>query len=134
MSTDLTEILAEHADQLNRGKSVDAEALLGKVADKKEELASLLTAAARAKRALKPVRPTMAFRNRLHDGLAMASHHRQAHQILVVKENESQWNWLIGAAALTSAAGLIALVWKVRSQKPVPVAQSCAISGSNLSN
>ena len=117
MSIDLmTEILAAHADQLNKSKSVQTDTFLAAFPGTHDELAPLLDVAARVKRTLKPVKPEPAFRTRLHDGLLMAAHHQQAHRILVEKRGQPQWGWLLGAAALGSAAGLIAVVWRARAQ------------------
>ncbi len=69
---------------------------------------------------LKPTALAPAFRARLRDGLVMVSRHR----VFVSKPNEPSWTWLIGAAAIGSAAGLIALAMRARtghksSQPPV---------------
>ncbi len=116
MSIDLTsEILAIHADELNKGEPVATDAFLAQFPDRREELAPLLEVAARVKRALKPVRPEPAFRSRLHDGLIMVASHQQAHRILIARHDEPQWGWLLGAAAIGSAAGIIALVLRARA-------------------
>ncbi|MBI4789168.1 MAG: hypothetical protein HY782_19220 [Chloroflexi bacterium] len=128
MSIDIvTEILAAHADQLNMGKPVAAGDFLAAFPNRQDDLVPLLDIASRVKRTLKPVKPEPAFRARLRDGLLMAAHHQQAHQILVEKRAEPRLGWLLGAAALGSAAGLIAVVWHARSQghkASVAVAQS----------
>lgn len=79
---------------------------------------ALMDIAARVERALLPVQPAPAFRARLHDGLTMAAQHRQVHQMLTAKRNEPTWGWIIGAAALGSAAGVIAVVLRSRTQTP----------------
>ncbi len=118
MSIDpITEILARHADQLNSGQPADLDALLSTLPEKREELEPLMDIATLVKRTLKPVKPAPAFRERLHDGLIMAATHQQAHRILVDKRDESQWRWLLGVAAIGSAAGLIAMVWRSRAQE-----------------
>jgi hypothetical protein len=118
MSVDpIAEILAAHADQLNSGEPVRKDVLLAALPGRHEEIESLLDVAARAKRALKPVHPSPSFRRRLHNGLLMAAHYRQGHQIFIEKRGEPQWGWLLGAAALGSAAGLIAVVWRSRAQE-----------------
>ncbi len=125
MSIDLTsEILAIHADQLNKGEPVATEVFLAPFPDRRDELAPLLDVAARVKRTLKPVKPATAFRSRLHDGLIMAASHQQAHRILIARHDEPQWGWLLGAAAIGSAAGLIALVLRARAGR----AQSPAVA------
>jgi hypothetical protein len=73
---------------------------------RRDNAASLLDVAKRAKRALYPVTPTPEFRARLHDGLRMAAHHHQAQVLLIRTRTQPRWGWLIGAAALGSAAGL----------------------------
>ncbi len=116
MSIDLTsEILAMHADQLNTGEPVTTDAFLAPFPDRREELVPLLEVAARVKRTLKPVKPAAAFRSRLHDGLIMVASHQQAHRILIARHDEPQWGWLLGAAAIGSAAGIIALVLRARA-------------------
>ena len=106
MSTDLSsEILAAHAEQLNRGEPVETDAFLAPFPDRRDELAPLLDVAARVKRTLKPVKPAPRFRARLHDGLMLAAHHQQAQQILIARRDEPQWNWLLGAAALAQPPG-----------------------------
>lgn len=122
MSVDrITEILAHHADLLNSERLPERETFLADYPDQREELAPLLEIAARVKRTLVPVRPTPTFRKRLHDGLIMAATHQQAHRILIEKKDEPQWGWLLGAAALGSAAGLVALVWRARSREHKPI-------------
>src|SRR5512146_2914406 len=123
MGIDLvTEILAAHADQLNRNQVVPTDAVLAVSPREREELASLMDVAARLKQTLKPIAPAPAFRARLHDGLMLAAHHQQAQRIYVEKRGEPQWGWLLGAAA---AAGIIAVVWRSRTQAhPTPVAQA----------
>ncbi|HEX7594350.1 MAG TPA: hypothetical protein VF429_09285 [Anaerolineae bacterium] len=76
----------------------------------------LMDVAARASRTLRPAPLASAFRARLRDGLMMAAHHQQAHRLLSGVRNEPPWGWLIGAAALGSAAGLIAVVLRSRAQ------------------
>jgi hypothetical protein len=118
MSIDLTsEILAAHADQLNLNQALDKDAFLTAFPGKREELDPLLDVAARVKRTLKPVQPSPAFRERLHNGLMMAANYQQAHKILVERRDEPQWGWLLGAAALGSAAGILALVWRARTHE-----------------
>ncbi len=114
MGIDLvTELLAAHADRLNKNGGVANDAVLAASPQDREELASLMEIAARVKQTLKPVEPAPAFRSRLHDGLMLAAHHQQAQRIYIDKRGEPQWGWLLGAAA---AAGIIAVVWRSRSQ------------------
>ncbi len=123
MSIDLvTELLAAHADQLNRNDAIATDSVLAAFPKDREELTSLMQVAARVKQTLKPVTPTPAFRTRLHDGLMLAAHHQQAQRIYIDKRGEPQWGWLLGAAA---AAGIIAVVWRSRTQAhPAPVAEA----------
>lgn len=123
MGIDLvTELLAAHADRLNKNGGVANDAVLDASPQDREELASLMQMAARVKQTLKPVEPAPAFRSRLHDGLMLAAHHQQAQRIYIDKRGEPQWGWLLGAAA---AAGIIAVVWRSRIQThPAPMAEA----------
>ena len=69
---------------------------------------------ARTKRALIPVAPTPEFRARLRDGLQMAAYHREMRELLVREHTGTPWGLLVGAAALGSAAGLIAILLRAR--------------------
>jgi hypothetical protein len=73
-----------------------------------------LAIAHRTKRALKPVAPPSEFRARLRDGLRMAAYHREARDLIVQPRAATPWRLLVGAAALGSAAGLLALVLRAR--------------------
>jgi len=79
-------------------------------------VSELMEVTARIEQTLRPVPPAPAFRARLRDGLLMAAHHQQAHRLLSGARNEPPWGWLIGAAALGSAAGVIAVVLRSRAQ------------------
>jgi hypothetical protein len=70
--------------------------------------------AARLKRALKPVAPVPEFRARLRDGLRMAAYHRDMRELIVRERASAPWGLLVGAAALGSAAGLLALILRAR--------------------
>jgi hypothetical protein len=96
------------------------------------ETDELMDVAARVERTLRPVPPRPAFRARLRDGLEMAAHQQQAHRQLSGELSEpskaphplrGSWGWLIGAAALGSAAGVIAVVMRSRGQTPKSAAQ-----------
>jgi len=78
---------------------------------------ALFNIAERAKRALVPVSSSSAFRARLRDGLMLAAHHQQAHRVMIEKRGEPTWGWLIGAATIGSAAGIIAFVLRLRIHK-----------------
>ena len=103
-----TRVLSAHADQLNRGAANDARA-----SAESAELESLMRTAARAKQALTPLELPAAFRARLRDGLTMAARHSESQKIMLGRRDPA-WGWVIGAAALGSAAGLIAIAWRAR--------------------
>ena len=114
MSIDMTsEILSTHADRLNRGEASSPESYRPSALPARGDLDSLMQTAARAKRALAPVTLAPAFRARLRDGLTLAAQHKESQSILLGRR-EPVWGWVIGAAALGSAAGLIALAWRAR--------------------
>ncbi|MCL4490227.1 MAG: hypothetical protein M1570_19160 [Chloroflexi bacterium] len=124
MSIDLvTEILAAHADELIKGQEVSVAKFLEAYPDRRAELTPLLDLASQLKQTLKPVAPSSSFRVRLHDGLMMAAHHQETHRILVERRAEPQWGWLIGAAAIGSAAGVIALVMRSRTHENRSIAE-----------
>jgi hypothetical protein len=110
----VTEILARHADQLNSGKKLESGILPTTIAVNQDEVASLLAIATRLKGALKPVSIPARFRTHLRDELEMAAQHRTSQKFLI-EQHDSAWGWLIGAAALGSAAGLIAFA--IRSKQ-----------------
>lgn len=141
----LTEILAAHADQLNRGDTGQTAFLNAFPATdpQRDELESLLDVAARTKRALTRVSPRPVFRAHLHEGLMMAAQHQHAHEVLIdragLQRSEvadpatpsgAPWGWLLGAAALGSAAGLIAVALRAR-QTNRPSAQPVAHESVN---
>ena len=84
--------------------------------DRQEEARELMEIAERTQHALQPVPPPPIFRARLHDGLRMAARLQQAHSPSSAKRGEPAWGWLIGAAALGSAAGVIAIMLRSRAQ------------------
>ncbi len=97
-----------------------------------EEISEIMRVAARAERTLRPVQPAPAFRARLRDGLMMAAHHQEAHRLLTGSMGEpveiphalrENWGLLIGAAAIGSAAGVLAVVLRSRAQTHKPAAQ-----------
>jgi len=123
MSIDLTsEILSAHADQLNRGQVSPPEVYADMPTQHRGEIDALMQTATRTKHALTPVTFAPAFRARLHDGLTMAAQHKESQNILLGRR-EPVWGWVIGAAALGSAAGLIAMAWRAR-HTPRAVAES----------
>ncbi|MDE3088141.1 MAG: hypothetical protein KGJ80_01990 [Chloroflexota bacterium] len=88
------------------------------------EIPELTGVVVRAARTLRPLQPAPAFRARLRDNLMLAAHHQQAHRLLVLESRAAKtllpakgnWGWVIGAAALGSAAGLIAVLLRTRVQ------------------
>lgn len=123
MSIELTsEILSAHADQLNRGEVSPPRVYADMQVHQRGEINALMQTATRAKRALVPVAIAPAFRARLRDGLTMAAQHKESQNILLGRR-EPVWGWVIGAAALGSAAGLIAIAWHAR-HTPRAVAES----------
>ena len=109
----MTEILSAHAEQLKRGAGTAAGEPAGAVRQERAELQALMRTAARAQSVLAPVTMPAAFRARLHDGLTMAARHRES-QKMILGRRDPAWGWVIGAAALGSAAGLIAIAWRAR--------------------
>ncbi len=112
----VTEILAAHADQLNRGENTTPDALLTALPGERNNVASLIKVATQLKRALKPAPVAPQFRTHLRDELMTAAQHRTSQKILI-ERRDSPWGWVLGAAALGSAAGLIAIAWRAKSQR-----------------
>jgi hypothetical protein len=110
----MSDILDRHAN-LNQ-PNADALDLSSVLPQEREQAEELFQVAERAKHALTRVTPQPAFRARLHDGLMMAAHHEQTHRLLLEKPMDSNWGWLIGAAAIGSAAGIMAFMLRLRSQ------------------
>ncbi|MCL4396213.1 MAG: hypothetical protein M1482_15660 [Chloroflexi bacterium] len=111
----LTEILAAHSEGREPSAAPDRTVNHAEP-DRQTELNSLLETAALARQVLVPVSPAPAFRARLHDGLVLAAHHQEAQRMLQRPRSEPPWGWLIGAAALGSAAGLVAIALRSRGQ------------------
>ena len=107
------EILAAHADALVTDGAAASE--LDELTDRPAEAKALMEIAELTQHALQPVPPPPIFRERLHDGLRMAARLQQAHSASGTKRSEPAWGWLIGAAALGSAAGVIAIVLRSRA-------------------
>ena len=132
MSIDLTsEILSAHADQLNRGETFSADAYLDATPEERVQVGALMNMATRAKGALAPVTIAPAFRARLREGLTMAAHHKESQSILLGRR-EPTWGWVIGAAALGSAAGLIAMAWRARRPQSAATAARIAPKSETL--
>lgn len=72
---------------------------------------------ARLERALVPVKPSPDFCARLRANLRMAAYHREMHQLLASPRVEMPWGWLVGAAALGSAAGLLTIFLRMRQTR-----------------
>lgn len=84
--------------------------------EERAELAALLSIAARARRTLKPVSPPPAFRARLHDNLMAALLQRKEPRVPAARRSDGRWGWVLGAAALGSAAGLVVVALRSRTQ------------------
>jgi hypothetical protein len=70
------------------------------------------------KHTLQPISPTPAFRTRLRDGLQMAGHYRDSHQLRVVRRGDPQWSmWLACAATAGACIGIAALILRSRRGK-----------------
>ena len=108
------EILAAHADALVTDGA--ASPALDELPERQEEARALMEIAERTHQALQPMPLPPAFRARLHDSLRMAARHQQTRASFDVRRNEPAWRWLIGAAALGTAAGVIAVVIRSRAQ------------------
>jgi hypothetical protein len=107
------EILAAHADALvTEGAAGPA---LDEIPDQPAEAKALMEIAERTQHALQPIPPPPVFRAQLHNGLRMAARLHQAHSPSTSRRGEPAWGWLIGAAALGSAAGVIAIVLRSRA-------------------
>ena len=79
-----------------------------------ENVAPLQDVAEHLKRTLRPVTPAPEFRARLRAGLRMAAHHHHAQRLLISTRAQPHWGWLVGAAAVGSAAGLAAILLRSR--------------------
>jgi hypothetical protein len=107
------DILAAHADALVTDAA--ASPAVDELPDQPAEAKALMEIAERTQHALQPIPPPPVFRARLHDSLRMAARHHQTPALSGVKRSEPAWGWLIGAAALGSAAGVIAIVLRSRA-------------------
>jgi hypothetical protein len=110
---DLIELLAGHADALNRGQDTTAALLTYKGQDA-AELAPMLWLARSIKTAMEPMTPSAAFKASLHQQIV------QGRQAADAAEN-ARPIWWIGAAAvgsLLSVAGL--MIWLLRRPRPEP--------------
>ena len=110
----LTEVLAAHADDLNRGKA-DRKVYLKQAPDQREELEALLRLTERIKRALVPVQPSPTFVKNLVRQLVVADDKGAARPARGYRREV-----VIGAAAVGSALSVIGLVaYLVRSRAQV---------------
>jgi hypothetical protein len=108
----LTEVLALQANGLNAGEE-DLQAYLAMIPGRQGDLESLMTVAARVKKALLPVKPSSAFMRGLRRSLLAMAGPKQPSASLPARRG-----LLIGAAALGSAlsvAGIIAYVIYARA-------------------
>ena len=118
---EITEMLAAHADELN-ARGANPPAHRSAPAAQGAELESLMDVAARVHRTLQPATATPAFRARLRDSLMIAAQRQSRERMAVASAAppqlllppRGQWGWLIGAAALGSAAGLLAILLRAR--------------------
>jgi hypothetical protein len=109
----LAEILAAHADHINRGGN--GADYLTMFAAYREELAPLLALAERVKQVLVPLKANPAFRDQLRRELTLAAQRKRA--MPQPARNHHRWEWMIGAAAIgvsVSLAGLVALLRRSR--------------------
>ena len=97
----------------------------GRTSNPHRAVADLDDITARTQRALTPITPTPEFRARLRDGLRMAAYHREMRELLVREHTGTPWGLLVGAAALGSAAGLLAILLRARQGAP-PAEQGAA--------
>ena len=107
------EILAAHADALvTDGTAAPA---LDDLPDRPAEAEALMEIAERTRDVLHPIPPPPVFRSRLHDSLRMAARLQQSQYSSSTRRRDPAWRWLLGAAALGSAAGVIAIVLRSRA-------------------
>jgi hypothetical protein len=122
----MSEVLAAHADELLKGEAREAE-YLARFPQYRGELEPLLLLARKTKEALSSVRPSEAFRNRLHQELVIAA---QEELDAPASTERPLWRrpWVIGAATLgsvisvASAVGVIAYLKRAKASKPAAAA------------
>ena len=112
----IAEILAAHADQLNKGREMGSD-YLAMFPDYQEELKPLLETAEKVKEALALVeQPTPAFCQSLHDDLVAAGQRRLAESAPQLARGHGR-QILIRAAALGSAVSVAgAIAYFIRSR------------------
>jgi len=117
---EIEDVLADHADALNRDEDVSQQ-LLAAHADQAHELAPLLQLAAALKAALMPVRAP-AFKNKLGQELVSYGPPVITLGQSVSKRKAKVWLALAAAGSLLSAAGVVAfLLRRMRGVKePAP--------------
>jgi hypothetical protein len=106
----LVEILAAHADQLNKGQGKGSD-YLTMFPDHQEKLKPLLEMAEKVKGVLAPVEPAPAFCQSLYEDLLAAGQRRLAGEIPQLAKGHRR-QLLIGAAAV----GAGALAYFIRSR------------------
>ncbi len=110
MRTLLLDILAEHADALNRGDDLSP-GLLARYPEAAAELEPLLLLARAVKSVLVPVKPTDAFLARLQDDLESGGRRRAYLPRLPQR-------LLVGlVAGLGSLLSVVGLVWVIRQRR-----------------
>lgn len=117
----LLELLAAHADALNRGHAVDTIDWLAGYPSEMGHVASLLQVARAVKQTLVPVHPSVVFRDELRRQLAQA-------EIIIDENGSSRRTVWWGAAILGSALSIGGLIfWLLRRSWP-PQNQSQAMT------
>lgn len=111
----LTEILAAHANQLNKGQRKGND-YLAMFPDYQEKLKPLLETAEKVKEVLEPVEPAPAFCQSLHEDLLAAGQRRLAEEIPQLPRSHRR-QIIIGAAAVGSAVSVAgAIAYFIRSR------------------
>lgn len=113
----LEEILAEHADALNRGED-ETEALLARYPEARGRLESLLGLTQRLRSALVPVEPPASFIRELGESLSQAA----VHSGRAVARRTRQTVLIIAAVVgyLFSMVGLVVLLIRRRTRRSIP--------------
>jgi hypothetical protein len=110
---DLTEVLATHADQLNRIAGGDAQDLQV-LPEQRQDLRSLLQLAEQVKGALAPVTPSPAYERKLGLDLSEVARRRRSRDLLVALPSTRR-ELLIGAAIGSAVALAGGIVYFVRT-------------------
>lgn len=111
---DLPNVLAAHADQLNRSAESEAQDF-HLPPEAGEELCSLLQLAEQVKGALDPVKPSPAYKRRLGLELAEMAQRRRSSDLLVAPPAPRR-EWLVAVALAGGIAYLVRTRMQGRSQ------------------